>query len=131
MVRNPQVQEKGQNELDAVIGRGRLPNLRDRPNLPYLTRIFYETSRHVNNFVVPKSDNRPRQQFADASMVDGIQSLLSESRTRFLKATFTRICSFLKGSRLLNPGIIPPLLTIMNGLARWSWRMRTQSPTML
>lgn len=47
MVRNPEVQEKGRRELDAVIGRNRLPNLQDRPNLPYLNRIFYETARHV------------------------------------------------------------------------------------
>jgi cytochrome P450 len=48
MVRNPDVQEKGRRELDAVISRDRLPNLQDRPNLPYLNRIFYETARYVN-----------------------------------------------------------------------------------
>lgn len=50
MVRNPAVQEKARRELDTVIGRSRLPTLDDRPNLPYLDRVFYETARQVKDF---------------------------------------------------------------------------------
>ena len=49
MIRNPEVQEKARRELDIVIGRHRLPTLDDRPNLPYLDRVFYETARQVKD----------------------------------------------------------------------------------
>lgn len=45
MVRNVEIQEKARQEIDRVIGRNRLPSLDDRPNMPYINRIFYETAR--------------------------------------------------------------------------------------
>ncbi|KAJ3874144.1 cytochrome P450, partial [Lentinula edodes] len=36
------VQKKAQEELDRVVGRDRLPNLSDRPNLPYIEAILKE-----------------------------------------------------------------------------------------
>lgn len=43
---NPHIQEKARAELDAVVGRDRLPDLSDRPNLPYINAIVKETYRY-------------------------------------------------------------------------------------
>ncbi|KIK93484.1 hypothetical protein PAXRUDRAFT_12637 [Paxillus rubicundulus Ve08.2h10] len=45
MVLNPNVQSKAQEEIDRVIGRDRLPNFDDRPNLPYVEGVYLETFR--------------------------------------------------------------------------------------
>jgi len=48
MVLYPDVQAKAQAEIDAAIGDGRLPNLEDRPNLPYVSALVSEMLRwHV------------------------------------------------------------------------------------
>ncbi len=49
----PDVQKKARAELDAVVGSTRLPDLRDRPNLPYINAIVKETLRW--HTVVPLS----------------------------------------------------------------------------
>ncbi|KAI9567596.1 cytochrome P450 [Boletus coccyginus] len=46
MVVNQGAQEKAQAEIDAVVGKGRLPTMDDRPLLPYLDAIFRETVRY-------------------------------------------------------------------------------------
>ncbi|KAH0835878.1 cytochrome P450 [Lanmaoa asiatica] len=53
MVVNPAAQEKAQAQIDAVVGNARLPTLDDRPLLPFLDAIFWETIRY--NPVVPLS----------------------------------------------------------------------------
>lgn len=46
MVRFPDVQEKAQREIDAIIGaEGRLPELSDRDNLPYINALVKECHR--------------------------------------------------------------------------------------
>jgi len=51
MVLYPDIQAKAQAEIGAVIGDGRLPNIEDRPNLPYVSALVSEVHRwHV---VVP------------------------------------------------------------------------------
>ncbi|KAG5643123.1 hypothetical protein DXG03_001549 [Asterophora parasitica] len=45
MVRNPEVFRKAQEELDQVIGSGRLPTFDDRGSLPYLECILKEVLR--------------------------------------------------------------------------------------
>ena len=45
MVAFPQVQRKAQAELDAVVGRTRLPTFADAPNLPYVRAIVKEVLR--------------------------------------------------------------------------------------
>lgn len=47
----PQVQRRAQAELDAVIGRDRLPTLNDRPRLPYIEALCKELMRW--NMVTP------------------------------------------------------------------------------
>ena len=47
IVTHPEVQVKGQRELDSVVGRERLPDFNDRPLLPYITAIVKEVLRHV------------------------------------------------------------------------------------
>jgi len=41
----PEVQKKAQEELDRVIGSGRLPVNADRDNLPYIMAVMKETHR--------------------------------------------------------------------------------------
>lgn len=45
MVANPGVQEKAQAQIDAVVGRTRLPTIDDRTSLPYIDAIFREVLR--------------------------------------------------------------------------------------
>jgi cytochrome P450 len=45
MVLFPEVQEKAQAEIDAVVGKDRLPTFGDRDALPYIEAIICETMR--------------------------------------------------------------------------------------
>ncbi|XP_014246954.1 probable cytochrome P450 303a1 [Cimex lectularius] len=45
MVLTPEVQRKAQEEIDRTVGRDRLPTLQDRPNMPYIEAIVYESVR--------------------------------------------------------------------------------------
>jgi len=42
---NPDAQKKAQEELDRVVGHKRLPQIMDRPNLPYIEAIYREVMR--------------------------------------------------------------------------------------
>jgi hypothetical protein len=41
----PDKQEKAQNEIDAVVGRNRLPEFSDRSSLPYVDALLQEVFR--------------------------------------------------------------------------------------
>jgi len=41
----PEAQSKAQEELDRVIGQGRLPEIEDQPHLPYLEALLKEINR--------------------------------------------------------------------------------------
>ena len=43
---------KAQKELDAMIGRDRLPEFSDRPSLPYINAILKEVIRSVPRPVI-------------------------------------------------------------------------------
>ena len=45
MVLHPEVQAKAQADIDRVIGKDRLPDFDDRPELPYLDAMLCETLR--------------------------------------------------------------------------------------
>jgi cytochrome P450 len=45
MLLYPGIQKKVQAELDSVIGRERLPNFEDRPNLPFIDAVCKEVTR--------------------------------------------------------------------------------------
>lgn len=45
MILNPRIQAKAQGELDAVVGKDRLPTISDRPQLPYIRSIMAEVFR--------------------------------------------------------------------------------------
>ncbi|KAF8903952.1 cytochrome P450 [Gymnopilus junonius] len=51
MVLNPDVQKKAQAEIDAVVGSMRLPNMSDKPHLPYINCLIKEVFRI--NAIVP------------------------------------------------------------------------------
>ncbi|XP_050692357.1 cytochrome P450 18a1-like [Eriocheir sinensis] len=51
LLRHPEVMAKVQEELDAVIGRSRMPSLDDQPHLPYAEATVCEVLRHST--VVP------------------------------------------------------------------------------
>ena len=42
VVLNPGVQERAQAQIDAVVGKDRLPTMDDRPLLPFLDAIYLE-----------------------------------------------------------------------------------------
>ena len=46
MAVNPVAQEKAQAQIDAVVGKDRLPSMDDRPLLPFIDAIFRETLRY-------------------------------------------------------------------------------------
>ncbi len=48
MILNPDVQEKVQEELDAVTGGGRLPTMADRQDTPYTEAVIHELQRCAN-----------------------------------------------------------------------------------
>lgn len=45
MMLHPEKQRKVQEELDHVIGHGRLPHASDRPSLPYCDAAWKESAR--------------------------------------------------------------------------------------
>ena len=45
MTRNPKVLKKAQDELDRVVGKGRLPDFSDKDDLPYIDAIVKEVIR--------------------------------------------------------------------------------------
>ena len=47
----PEVQKKAQAEIDAVVGTDRLPDIEDRPSLPYINALIKELMRW--NLVTP------------------------------------------------------------------------------
>jgi cytochrome P450 len=49
MLTHPKVQEKAQEELDAVISRHRVPDFSDRESLPYVNAIVNEVLRWYPN----------------------------------------------------------------------------------
>lgn len=45
MTWHPEIQEKAREEITRVVGSDRLPELRDRPSLPYIEAIANESLR--------------------------------------------------------------------------------------
>jgi hypothetical protein len=48
MLANPDAQRNAQAEIDAVVGKGQLPDFTDEPSLPYTTAIVKEALRWKN-----------------------------------------------------------------------------------
>ena len=48
LITHPQVQHRCQQEIDDVVGAGRLPCLNDRVNMPYVEATLHEVMRMAN-----------------------------------------------------------------------------------
>ncbi|KAK7901913.1 hypothetical protein WMY93_018682 [Mugilogobius chulae] len=48
MIKFPELQQRLQKEVDAVVGRDRLPALEDQPRLPYVMAFIYEVMRFTS-----------------------------------------------------------------------------------
>ncbi|KAH7684517.1 Protein CYP-14A3 [Aphelenchoides avenae] len=48
MMKWPHVQRRAQDEIDSVVGRDRLPEMADKPNLPYVSALIHEIFRFAN-----------------------------------------------------------------------------------
>lgn len=57
MAVTPEVQKKARAQIDAVVGRNRLPMMEDRPLLPYIDAIFRETLRYYPVVPLGKYDS--------------------------------------------------------------------------
>ncbi|XP_027883520.1 cytochrome P450 2J1-like isoform X2 [Xiphophorus couchianus] len=60
MILNPQIQERVQAEIDAVIGPSRQPSMTDRDNMPYTNAVIHEIQR-MGNIIplnVPRTANQ-------------------------------------------------------------------------
>ncbi|GJE87399.1 cytochrome P450 [Phanerochaete sordida] len=69
MVLHPEAQTRGQQEVDSVTGRSRLPTFADRPNLPYVDCIMKEVMR----WAIPTPFLFPHVQDPTSdAMVDGV-----------------------------------------------------------
>ena len=51
MIRHKNVQDRMHKEIEDVVGHGRLPNMSDKPKLPYSEAVVHETLRLGN--IVP------------------------------------------------------------------------------
>ena len=45
MALHPEIQKKAQEEIDRVVGNGRLPDFHDRESMPYTDAIYREVMR--------------------------------------------------------------------------------------
>ena len=88
MMVNPGAQERAQAQIDALLGNTRLPTAEDRPLLPFIDAIFWETLRYSP--VLPLCEllrplvcycYRISQQFL----------ILPWVRTRMMGSTFQRV----------------------------------------
>lgn len=50
MMMNPEAQKRAQQEIDRVVGTGRLPDFGDRDSLPYVECVVQETMRYAPRY---------------------------------------------------------------------------------
>lgn len=71
MVQHPEVQQVAHDELDRMVGTGRLPEPEDESQLPFITAVMYEVLRYVLSTIL-----RP---FSHSVSLDGALSFRSVS----------------------------------------------------
>ncbi|EGO03193.1 hypothetical protein SERLA73DRAFT_69101 [Serpula lacrymans var. lacrymans S7.3] len=121
---HPEAQALAQSELDQIVGQERMPEINDRPNLPYVTAFVNECMRlipvapvaiphramedeTIDEYFIPKGATiipNIREMLRDP---DIYESPLSFDPVRFLPTTGTPTHPDIKGRTELNIGSLP------------------------
>jgi Cytochrome P450 len=91
MIENPRVWKHAQANIDAIIGLNSLPDLADRPNLPYIDAVLRETMRWAPSGTLGAC-SEPSILFR--SIIDFLKVLVFPMRPQL--AICTRITTFRK-----------------------------------
>lgn len=78
MVLHPDAQSKGQEEIDRVIGRNRLPTFEDRLSLPYIEAIYREVMRLHPALPLGKHMTIMTMRILNYSLISGLQHSLTD-----------------------------------------------------
>ena len=104
----PEAQRKAQEEIDAVVGNHRLPNIDDRDSLPYINNLLKEVMRWGPATPLGMLDlRRLSPALLSCRSLSGSPSSDQERRTRRILHTRRNCCY---RQRLVNLTQVPPAL---------------------
>ncbi|CAL8072231.1 unnamed protein product [Orchesella dallaii] len=77
VMKNPNVQSKVQAEIDQVVGRSRLPNTGDRPQMPYTEATLIEAQRMANVLPVTVRSSTENCRLNDFEVEKGCMAIVN------------------------------------------------------
>lgn len=80
MSAHPEVQKRAQSEIDAIVGKGRLPTLDDRNSLVYVAAVIKEVLRWGPVAPLGKG-SYISSMFVDLQILSGLQHRVTENDT--------------------------------------------------
>ncbi|KAJ6553092.1 cytochrome P450 [Mycena capillaripes] len=85
MLSNPEAQRKAQMEIDAVVGKSRLPDFNDEESLPYVSAVVKEVLRWINptpiaipHFLASEDEYRGYRLPAGSIVVPNVHAILHD-----------------------------------------------------